>query len=86
MMLKMHPQLQGRDVNSIFSNAKNIQEMFVPHIISTWLRPNPIFLLTKEHYVLVCPLSYSVALNKGVDVKDIGSLGNWKPCDIFRNH
>ncbi|KAG0731824.1 hypothetical protein G6F23_014925 [Rhizopus arrhizus] len=54
--------------------------------ISSWLHRRFISLSTTEPHVSIRSLASSAALDKGVDLQDIVTLGNWTSSDTFRQH
>jgi hypothetical protein len=86
-ILKDHPRLQGRTRHSaLFVKANNINQPVLSSTISSWLHRRFISLSTTEPRVSIRSLASSAALDKGVDLQDIVTLGNWTSSDTFRQH
>ncbi|KAG1145359.1 hypothetical protein G6F37_012156 [Rhizopus arrhizus] len=66
--------------------ANNINQPVLSSTISSWLHRCFISLSTTEPHLSIRSLSSSAALDKGVDLQDIVTLGNWTSSDTFRQH
>ncbi|KAG0977719.1 hypothetical protein G6F28_012327 [Rhizopus arrhizus] len=86
-ILKDHPRLQGRTRHSaLFVKANKFNQPVLSSTISSWLHRRFISLSTTEPHVSIRSLASSAALDKGVDLQDIVTLGNWTSSDTFRQH
>ncbi|KAL7311792.1 hypothetical protein PS15m_009512 [Mucor circinelloides] len=88
VFLRDHPTLQARPRDSqLFVKSNNVYQPLSVSTLSSWLHREFIsFLSTSESRVSIRSLASSRALDQGVPLQDIVTLGNWVSADTFRNH
>ncbi|KAG0804514.1 hypothetical protein G6F57_014550 [Rhizopus arrhizus] len=76
--LRDHPGLQARPENStLFIKSNNIRQPLSASTLSSWLHREFISLSTSESRVSIRSLASSRALDQGVSMDHIVTLGNW---------
>ena len=87
LAIRDHPHLTGRSRDTaLFINSKNFKTPICASTLSSWLHHHFISLVTSEKGVSIRSLASSRALDQGVAMQDILSLGNWASSDTFQNH
>ncbi|KAL7329798.1 hypothetical protein PS15p_212273 [Mucor circinelloides] len=87
LVLRDHPALQARPRDSqLFVKSNNAYQPLSFSTLSSWLHREFISLSTSESQVSIRSLASSRALDQGVPLQDIVTLGNWASADTFRNH
>jgi hypothetical protein len=85
--LRDHPDLHARPANSqLFIKSNNIQQPLSASTLSSWLHRECISLSTKESRVSIRSLASSRALDQGVSIDHITTLGNWASASTFQEH
>ncbi|EIE80629.1 hypothetical protein G6F46_012721 [Rhizopus delemar] len=85
--LRDHPDLQARPENStLFIKSNNIQQPLSASTVSSWLHREYISLSTSESRVSIRSLASSRALDQGVSMDYIVTLGNWVSSGTFQDH
>ncbi|KAG0752082.1 hypothetical protein G6F24_013815 [Rhizopus arrhizus] len=87
LALRDHPTLAHRPLGSqLFVKSNNIHQHVTAATISTWLHRDFISLSTKESRINIRSLASSRALDQGVPMEDIVTMGNWAQSTTFQNH
>ncbi len=82
-----HPGLTNRPADSLlFVKSSIVRQPISASTISSWLHRDFIALSTSESRVSIRSLASSAAMDNGVDLQDIVSLGNWASATTFKNH
>ncbi|KAG1148991.1 hypothetical protein G6F37_011502 [Rhizopus arrhizus] len=85
--LRDHPDLQARPENStLFIKSNNIRQPLSASTLSSWLHREFISLSTSESRVSIRSLTSSRALDEGVSMDHIVTLGNWVSSGTFQDH
>jgi hypothetical protein len=85
--LRDHPDLQARPANSqLFIKSDNIRQLLSASTLFSWLHREFISLSTSELRVSIRSLMSSRALDQGVSMDHIMTLGNWALSGAFQDH
>ena len=85
--LQMHPSLAARPERSqLFVKSHLISHPLSSSTLSSWLHREFISLSTNESRVSIRSLASSRALDQGVSMENIASLGNWASSSTFQEH
>ena len=85
--LRDHPSLASRPADShLFVKSHIISQPLSSSTLSSWLHREFISLSTNEPRVSIRSLASSRALDQGVSIDNIVSLGNWASSSTFQDH
>ncbi|KAG2228482.1 hypothetical protein INT48_008098, partial [Thamnidium elegans] len=84
--LRDHSSLASRSDDSHLFVKSHIPSQPLSSTLSTWLHREFISLSTSESRVTMRSLASSRALDKGVSIDNIVSLGNWASSSTFQDH
>ncbi|KAG1143706.1 hypothetical protein G6F37_006510 [Rhizopus arrhizus] len=85
--LRDHPDLQAHPTNStLFIKSNNIRQSLSASTLSSWLHRELISLSTSESRVSIHSLTSFRALDQGIPMDHIVTLGNWVSSSTFQDH
>ncbi|KAI8078912.1 uncharacterized protein BX664DRAFT_362455 [Halteromyces radiatus] len=85
LAVRDHPAATSRPQDALFVKSNEPSVSIKITTISSWIRTLLKF-STIESRVSLRSLGSSIALQEGIDLDDIATLGNWKSTDTFNTH